>query len=472
MSTSFPSLLITRNGLEPRGPFAVAQATYLHPDPQAVEAVERLCRERRIGIVAHYYMDAELQGVLAACDWPHITIADSLKMADAAVKMAEAGMDTIVVLGVDFMSENARAVLDAAGHADVAVYRAAAEPIGCSLAESAAGPAYRRWLEQARATPRSLHVVYINTSLRTKAEAHLSVPTLTCTSSNVVQSLLQAAHQVDDLHLWYGPDTYMGHNLRTLFQGLLDGPEEAIRQLHPHHDRATLMGLMERFHTFEEGACVVHHLFGAEVVRRVRDEHPDAYYTAHLEVPGEMFTLAAEAAREGRGVVGSTSNILSFIAECVAAASQGPSPGRPLSFVLGTEAGMITAITKRVQELLAEADDPSLAVEIVFPVASEAVAPVPGDLGIVPGVHGGEGCSTAGGCATCPYMKMNTLEALFHVLEHAGEDVLDPFAPTVDPTLLQGRTVAELGSIPILHMRAFQTDGVLPPALIEDILQR
>ena len=37
----------------------------------------------------------------------------------------------------------------------------------------------------------ALHVVYINTSLRTKALAHAAVPTITCTSSNVVQTVLQ-----------------------------------------------------------------------------------------------------------------------------------------------------------------------------------------------------------------------------------------------------------------------------------------
>ena len=38
--------------------------------------------------------------------------------------------------------------------------------------------------------------VYINTSLRTKAYAHEAVPTITCTSSNVVQTVLQAFAQV------------------------------------------------------------------------------------------------------------------------------------------------------------------------------------------------------------------------------------------------------------------------------------
>lgn len=39
-------------------------------------------------------------------------------------------------------------------------------------------------------------MVYINTSLLTKATADALVPTITCTSSNVVQTILQAFAQV------------------------------------------------------------------------------------------------------------------------------------------------------------------------------------------------------------------------------------------------------------------------------------
>ena len=68
--------------------------------------------------------------------------------------------------------------------------------IGCSLAEAAESAAYTHFLDTAATQPKSLHVVYINTSLRTKAEAHHRVPTITCTSSNVVQTVLQAFAQV------------------------------------------------------------------------------------------------------------------------------------------------------------------------------------------------------------------------------------------------------------------------------------
>ena len=79
--------------------------------------------EKKIGIVAHFYMDPQVQGVLssAAQRWPHIHISDSLVMADRAVKMVEQGCTTVAVLGVDFMSENVRAILDEAGYADTKV---------------------------------------------------------------------------------------------------------------------------------------------------------------------------------------------------------------------------------------------------------------------------------------------------------------------------------------------------------------
>ncbi len=68
-------------------------------------------------------LQPQVQGVLSAAAgrWPHVHISDSLVMADAAVKMAEAGCRAVAVLGVDFMSENVRAILDEAGHTDVEV---------------------------------------------------------------------------------------------------------------------------------------------------------------------------------------------------------------------------------------------------------------------------------------------------------------------------------------------------------------
>lgn len=473
MSGSFPSLIIRADELEPLGAFAEAQAEYLTPDPATVAELEQLVRRHQAGIVAHFYMDPELQGVLSALPWPHVQISDSLLMADAAVRMAEAGARCVVVLGVDFMSENVRAMLDASGFASTPVYRVAAEPIGCSLAESAEAPAYGAYLAKAARTPNSLHVIYINTSLSTKAKAQHLVPTITCTSSNVVKIILQAAAQEPDIQIWFGPDTYMGENLRELFKSLAGMEDAAIQTLHPAHDRSSIMQLVGRFHYFGQGVCIVHHMFGAEVVRVVKREYPDVFVTAHLEVPGEMFSLAMAAQREGRGVVGSTSNILAFIAEKVkdkAAAGE----SSQLRFILGTEAGMITSIVRKVQGILRE-HATGIEAEIIFPVASEAVAQTQDtELRIVPGVAGGEGCTTAGGCATCPYMKMNSLDALMDLLRRVGvkDDNLVAFFPRKYVEKIGGRSAAEVGGEPILHMRHFQRTGELSSVLLDDIRGR
>lgn len=145
----------------------------------------------------------------------------------------------------------------------------------------------------------------------------------------------------------------------------------------------------------------------------------DAFLTAHLEVPGEMFTLAMEAKRRGMGVVGSTQNILDFIKDRVQE-SLDRNINDHLQFVLGTESGMVTSIVVAVRSLLEPAKSSSegakVTVEIVFPVSSDSISTTTpslhsvqmGDiiLPVVPGVASGEGCSIHGGCASCPYMKV------------------------------------------------------------------
>ncbi len=373
--------------------------------------------------VAHYYMDAELQGVLSSLKWQHVMIADSLKMGDAAVEMADKGVKYIACMGVDFMAESVRAALDVTGHKNIPVYRLSNKEIGCSLAESAEKMAYEAWLRKAarsKASP-NLHVVYINTSLVSKAMAESIIPTITCTSSNVLQTVLQAFAQIPDLTIWYGPDTYMGENLETMLRGMCEGMTDSdIRAVHSQHDRSTISKILDsgRFQYFKQGLCIVHHMFGAEVVSQLRRNYGDAFHLAHLEVPGEMFSLALESSHESRGVVGSTSSILNFIMNKTETIEE----GKHAQFVLGTESGMVTSIVRSVQEKLkarSSTQQSSPEVEIVFPVASEAMSIADGGTGplaTVPGVSGGEGCSTAGGCATCPFMKMNDLQSLLDLL--------------------------------------------------------
>lgn len=459
----FPSLTITKDKITAEGSFAEAQAEYLEPDPASIAELDALLRSTNTGVVAHYYMDAELQGVLSSCTWPHIEIADSLKMAGAANAMAARGVQNFVVLGVDFMSENVRALLDDGGFADRPVYRVSEGEIGCSLAEAAEKPAYEAYLREAAKHERPLHVVYINTSLRTKALAHTIVPTITCTSSNVLQTVLQADVQVPNVEVFFGPDTYMGENLARMLDHLAQLDNDTIQALHAEHDQDSIRDLAKRFHYFRQGNCIVHHMFGAEVVRRLRDKHANALMTAHLEVPGEMFELALQAQRNGRGVVGSTSDILGFIREQAAMAR---ARKEPVEIVLGTESGMITSIVRSTQTLL-DANHPG--VRIIFPVAEAAISATDDDeLAIVPGVSGAEGCSTAGGCATCPYMKINSLDALLGVLRSLPKDrrSLELYKPKQYDDLLQGHSLAQLGGEPILAMQHFQRNGKMDAELI------
>ncbi|XP_044984736.1 quinolinate synthase, chloroplastic-like isoform X2 [Hordeum vulgare subsp. vulgare] len=477
----FPSLVIGRDGaIRAQGSYAEAKAKFLSPDQSKISELVNALTEKEIGIVAHFYMDPEVQGILTAAkrQWPHIHISDSLVMADSAVQMAEAGCKYIAVLGVDFMSENVRAILDQAGFIQVGVYRMSSEQIGCSLADAASSSAYTHFLKTASRSPPSLHVIYINTSLETKARTHELVPTITCTSSNVVATILQAFAEIPDLNVWYGPDSYMGANIADLFKRMTIMSDEEITEIHPDHNRKTISSLLRHLHYYQNGNCIVHDMFGHEVVEKIKEEYCDAFLTAHFEVPGEMFSLSMEAKMRGMGVVGSTQNILDFIKKHLKQALD-RNVDDHLQFVLGTESGMITSIVAAVRQLFdsyeSSEEGASIEVEIVFPVSSDAISKtsiddthhfgssVTNDLeqnSIVPGVFSGEGCSIHGGCASCPYMKMNSLESLLKICQQLpGEDgSLSVYqASRLNAKTSLGKLVAEVGCEPILHMRHFQT---------------
>lgn len=188
---------------------------------------------------------------------------------------------------------------------------------------------------------------------------------------------------------------------------------------------------MKLFADMQDGNCIVHDMFGHEVVEKIKDQYCDAFLTAHFEVPGEMFSLSMEAKTRGMGVVGSTQNILDFIKNRLMEALD-RNVDEHLQFVLGTESGMITSIVAAVRELFDSyeysQESADIEVEIVFPVSSDAVskASVSGShqlgsstandldkITVVPGVSSGEGCSIHGGCASCPYMKVGALLFFF-----------------------------------------------------------
>lgn len=111
------------------------------------------------------------------------------------------------------------------------VYRMAAEDIGCSLAEAAEAAPYDAYLADAQASEGpALHVVYINTSLRTKANAHVRVSTITCTSSNVVQTILQAFAQVSQPR-HFNSSTHIHHPFKIARQHVACLVHESVMEV-------------------------------------------------------------------------------------------------------------------------------------------------------------------------------------------------------------------------------------------------
>ncbi len=241
-----------------------------------------------------------------------------------------------------------------------------------------------------------------------------------------------------------------------------------------------------------------------------------------------MFTLAMEARERNMGVVGSTQNILDFILakirggiekerksrELFSSASSSSTPKdknkhenennknnnstsaleedgevyvpERMKFVLGTETGMVTSIVRAVTEEL-EKNDSSVECEIVFPVSVDSITQVNSSssgkivseamssLSIIPGPASGEGCGMDGGCASCPYMKMNSLAALTETLEMIGDESGEKknFGLELrEPKKYEGNNVAKEGCVSILHMRNFQRDKKLGDDLVQDILSR
>jgi len=415
-------------------------------------------------------------------------------MGEYAVQMVKHNnIESVICLGVDFMAESVSAILQRNGYGHVPVYRSTTRSIGCSLASSAETDMYQAWLRKAAQDVNpALHVIYINTSLETKAISSSIIPTITCTSSNVIKTILQSSSQIPNLQIYFGPDTYMGTNITSYFDMIIKHPlwtDEKIQStLHPDHTNETLKSIRDNINVYSNGNCVVHHMFGNDVVDMVEENYNDdnTFITAHLEVPSEMFHIAMKKSLYDNGVVGSTSDILNFISKKVkehsTTATSSSDEKKKLRFVLGTEAGMVTSIISNVQSILQKYNN-NIQAEIIFPVASEAFTlNNDNDLPIVPGVKSSEGCSTSGGCATCPFMKMNDLNSLEDIIDmKLNNNNLMKHLPTKNKLFTDKydkRKLALFGDDdnvmdyavePIMYMRKYMNDGVLCDELVHRI---
>ena len=212
--------------------------------------IRRLAKEKNAVIMAHYYVDGEVQDI---ADF----IGDSLALAQQAAKTDAA---IIVLCGVHFMGETAAILCP-----DKKVLVPDKEAT-CSLAESCPADAFAAFVKE---HPGYTVVSYVNTTAATKAVTDVVV-----TSSNarqIVESL------PEDTPIIFGPDQNLGNYINSI----------TGRQM-----------------LLWNGACHVHAHFSVEKILELKAAHPGAKVLVHPECKGPVVKLADK--------VGSTAALLKF----------------------------------------------------------------------------------------------------------------------------------------------------------------
>lgn len=223
--------------------------------------VKTLLKEQNAVLIAHYYVDDELQQ-LTEESGGHVS--DSLDMADFGNQHPA---DTLVVIGVQFMGETAK-ILNPEKRVLMPDLDA-----NCSLDLSCPADEFSAFCD---AHPDRSVVVYANTSAAVKARADWMV-----TSSNALPIVRHLKDQGQKI-IW-APDRHLGNYIQSQ-----TGADMLIWQ----------------------GACVVHDEFRVTELVRLKQEHPDAEVLVHPESPAEII---AEA-----DVVGSTSRLIQAAKESAA----------------------------------------------------------------------------------------------------------------------------------------------------------
>ena len=288
------------------------------------ERVRRLLKERGGVLVAHYYVDGDLQDL---ADETGGCVSDSLEM-------ARFGRDhparILVVAGVRFMGETAKILspnktilmpdLDATCSLD----------LGCPVDEFSA------FCDQ---HPDRTVVVYANTSAAVKARADWVV------TSAIGLDIVAYLHAQGKKILW-APDKHLGDYIQKK-----TGADMLLWQ----------------------GSCVVHDEFKALELELLKREHPDAIVLVHPESPPAVVALA--------DVVGSTSQLL----KATLSSHQ--------KFIVATDSGLMHKM------------------RLAAPGKQFIEAPTAGNS------------ATCKSCTHCPWMAMNSLENLAHVLETGDNEI-------------------------------------------------
>lgn len=221
-----------------------------------IRRIKKLLQERNAQIVAHYYVDADLQ---ALAEETGGIVADSLEMANFG---AQSDADVLVVCGVRFMGETAKLLSPEKTVIMPDLNATCSLDVGCPADEFAAFCSQH---------PDHTVVVYANTSVAVKAIADWVV-----TSGNALQIVNHLKAKGEKI-IW-APDQHLGNWIEK------ETGIEMLRWM---------------------GHCIVHDEFKAFELEQLKREHPEAKLLVHPESSEAVVALA--------DVVGSTKVLINAV---------------------------------------------------------------------------------------------------------------------------------------------------------------
>lgn len=215
-----------------------------------VEKIQALKEQKNAVIMAHYYVEDEVQEI---ADY----IGDSYYLSDMATKI---DADIIVLCGVKFMGESAK-VLNPDKKVLLPAYDA-----DCPMAHMATVDK----IHEVRNQYDDIAVVcYVNSTAELKAESDVCV-----TSANA----LKIVKALPNKNIFFIPDQNLAHYIADQ--------------------------LPEKNFIFNDGFCHVHHTITVEQIKAAKKARPNALVLVHPECKPEVTALA--------DYIGSTSGIINF----------------------------------------------------------------------------------------------------------------------------------------------------------------
>ncbi len=218
-----------------------------------IEKIKALLIEKNAVLIAHYYVDDDIQALAEATGG---YVSDSLDMANFGAKHPA---DTLIVSGVRFMGETAKILSPEKTVLMPTLEAECSLDLGCPIDEFSA------FCDQ---HPDHTVVVYANTSVEVKARADWIV-----TSSNaipIIEHLMAEGKKI----IW-GPDRHLGQYINNK-----TGADMLLWQ----------------------GHCVVHDEFKLHELEALMQQHPEAEVLVHPESPESVIAKA--------DFVGSTKQII------------------------------------------------------------------------------------------------------------------------------------------------------------------